>query len=63
MKEKGKRKVQEVSQSQAAALPRHQEKEITDKTKQAQIELTYETTDAQSVLQPGFEGRGQRDAG
>ena len=34
---KGKRKVQGVSQSQAAALPRHQEEEETDKTKQAQF--------------------------
>ena len=32
---KGKRKVQGVSQSQAAALPRHQEEEETDKTEQA----------------------------
>ena len=39
---KGKRKVQEVLQSQTAALPRHQEEEKTDKTKQAQIEQTYE---------------------
>ena len=38
--EKGKRKVQEVPQSQAAAL--HQEEEETDKPKQAQIEQTYE---------------------
>ena len=38
----GKRKVQGVPQSQAAALPRHQEEEETDKTKQAQIEQTYE---------------------
>ena len=30
---KGKRKVQGVSQSQAAALSRHQEEEETDKTK------------------------------
>ena len=42
MKKKGKRKVQGVLQSQAAALPRHQEEEKTDKTKQAQIEQTYE---------------------
>ena len=35
---KGKRKVQGVPQSQTAALPRHQEEEETDKTKQAQIE-------------------------
>ena len=39
---KGKRKVQGLPQSQAAALPRHQEEEETDKTKQAQIEQTYE---------------------
>ena len=34
--------VQGVPQSQAAALPRHQKEEETDKTKQAQIEQTYE---------------------
>ena len=39
---KGKRKVQGVPQSQTAVLPRHQEEEETDKTKQAQIEQTYE---------------------
>ena len=39
---KGKRKVQRVPQSQTAALPRHQVEEETDKTKQAQIEHTYE---------------------
>ena len=39
---KVKRKVQGVPQSQAAALPRHQEEEETDKTKQAQIEQKYE---------------------
>ena len=38
---KSKRKVQGVPQSQTAA-PRHQEEEETDKTKQAQIEQTYE---------------------
>ena len=31
-----------MPQSQAAALPRHQEEEETDKTKQEQIEQTYE---------------------
>ena len=31
-----------MPQSQTVALPRHQEKEQTDKTKQAQIEQTYE---------------------
>ena len=39
---KGKRKVQGVPQSQIAALPRHQEEEETDKSKQAQIEQVYE---------------------
>ena len=39
---RGKRKVQGVPKSQTAALPRHQEEEETDKTKQAQIEQTYE---------------------
>ena len=39
---KGKRKVQGVSQSQTAALSRHEEEEKTDKSKQAQIEQTYE---------------------
>ena len=41
-KKKGKRKVQGVPQSQTAALPRLQEGEETDKSKQAQIEQTYE---------------------
>ena len=36
------RKIQVVPQSQTAALPKHQEEEETDKTKQAQIEQTYE---------------------
>ena len=39
---KGKRKVQGVPQSQNAALPRSQEEEETDKSKQAQTEQTYE---------------------
>ena len=39
---KSKIKVQRAPQSQAAALPRHQEEEETDKIKQAQIEQTYE---------------------
>ena len=39
-KKKGKRKVQRVPQSQA--LPRPQEEEETDKSKQAQMEQTYE---------------------
>ena len=39
---KGKRKVQGVPQSQTAALPRPQEEEETDKSKQAHTEQTYE---------------------
>ena len=39
---KGKRKVQGVPQLQTAALPRPQEEEETDKSKQAQTEQTYE---------------------
>ena len=38
----GKRKIQGGPQSQTAAFPRHQEEEKIDKTKQAQIEQTYE---------------------
>ena len=38
----GKRKVQGVPQSQTAALPRPLEEEKSDKSKQAQIEQTYE---------------------
>ena len=41
-KKKGKRKVQGVPQSQTTALPRPQEEEETDKSKQAQTEQTYE---------------------
>ena len=41
-KKNGKRKVQGVPQSQNAALPRPQEEEETDKSKQAQTEQTYE---------------------
>ena len=41
MKIKGKRKVQGMPQTQTAALPRHQEEEETNTTKQAQIEQTY----------------------
>ena len=37
-----KGKIQGMPQSQTAAFPRHQEEEETDKTKQAQIEQTYE---------------------
>ena len=35
-KKKSKRKIQGVPQSQTAVLPRHQEEEETDKTKQVQ---------------------------
>ena len=41
VKKKSKRKVLGVPQSQTAALPRYQEEEETDKTKQTQIEQTY----------------------
>ena len=41
-KKKVKRKVQGVSQSQTAALHRHQEEEETNNSKQVQIEQTYE---------------------
>ena len=40
--QKSKRKVQRVPQSQTAVLPRPQEEEETDKSKQAQTEQTYE---------------------
>ena len=40
--EKGTRKVQGMPQSQTAALPRHQKEAETDKTKQEQIDQTYE---------------------
>ena len=39
---KAKRKIQGVPQSQTAAIPRPQEEEETDKSKQAQTEQTYE---------------------
>ena len=41
-KKKSKRKVQGVPQSQTTAPPRPQEEEETDKSKQANIEQTYE---------------------
>ena len=55
---KGKRKAQGMSQSQTVALPRHQEEEETDKTKQAQIEQTCESTKISSL----FPKRGNRNA-
>ena len=42
IRKKGRRKVQGVPQSQTAALPRPQEEEETDKSKQEQTEQTYE---------------------
>ena len=47
-----------MPQSQTAALPRHQEEEETDKTKQAQIEQTYKNTKISSL----FPMRGNRNA-
>ena len=43
-KKKSIRKVQRVPQSQTAALPRKKEEEETNKSKQAQIDQTYEST-------------------
>ena len=42
MEKKVRKKVQGVPESQTAALPRPQEEEETDKSKQAQTEQTYE---------------------
>ena len=56
--QKGKRKVQGVPQSQTAALPRHQEEEETDKSKQAQINKRTKSTKISSL----FPKRGNRDA-
>ena len=42
LQKKSKRKVQGVPQSQTAALPRLQEEEDMDKSKQAQTEQMYE---------------------
>ena len=42
LKKRDNRKGQGMPQSQTAALPKHQEEEETDKTKQAQIEQMYE---------------------
>ena len=46
------RKAQGVPQSQTAALPRHQEEEETNKTKQVQIEQTYDKSTKISSLFP-----------
>ena len=56
-RKKGKRKVQGVPQSQTAALPRPQEEEETDKSKQAQTEQTYKRTKISSL----FPKRGNRN--
>ena len=48
-KEQNKRKVQGVTQSQAAALHIHQEEEETAKTKQAQIDHMYQKQFAYSI--------------
>ena len=42
LRKKGKRKIQGMPQSQAAAHPRYEEEEETDKTEQAQIDQTHE---------------------
>ena len=42
LQKKGKRKVQGVPQSQNAAIPKPQEEEETDKSKQAQTEQTHD---------------------
>ena len=47
---KSKRKIQGVPQSQATALPRHEEEEETDKTKQAQSKQTYEKHKISSLV-------------
>ena len=50
LSQKSKRKVQGNPQSQAAAHPRHEEEEETDKTKQAQIEQAYEKHNISSLF-------------
>ena len=47
-----------MPQSQTAALPRHQEEEETDKSKQAQIEQRRKSTKISSL----FPKRGKRNA-
>ena len=46
-----------MPQSQTTALPRHQEEEETDKSKQTQIDQTYENTKISSL----FPKRGNRN--
>ena len=57
-KKKGKRKVQGVPQWQTAALPRHQEEEETDKTKQAKLNKHTKITKISYL----FPKRGNRNA-
>ena len=52
MPQKSKRKVQRVPQSQTAALPRPQEEEKTDKSKQAQTEQTLQKHQDQPLPPP-----------
>ena len=47
---KGKKKIQGVPQSQAAAHSRYEEKEETDKTKQAQIKKRTKSTKVSSLF-------------
>ena len=55
---KEKRKVQRVPQSQAAALPKHQEEEETDKTKQRKSNKRTKRTYVSAL----FPKRGNRNA-
>ena len=50
LSQKSKRNVQGNPQSQAAAHPRHEGEEETDKTKQAQIEQAYEKHNISSLF-------------
>ena len=56
--QKGKRKVQGMPQSQTAALPRHQEEEETDKSKQHKSNKRTKSTKISSL----FPKRGNRNA-
>ena len=50
-----------MPQSQTAALPRPQEEEETDKSKQAQIEQTYEKHQDQLSLPQARQSQYQKD--
>ena len=56
---KVREKVQRVPQLQVAALPRHQGDEETDKSKQAQVEQTY---DKNTKISSHFPKQGNRNA-